>query len=278
MILFPAIDLKDGQCVRLKHGEMGSATIFNDDPGAQAAKFEAQGFGWLHIVDLDGAFAGRPVNGQAVDAILSAVKIPVQLGGGIRDLATIEMWLAKGVRRVILGTAAVRKPELVREACIKFPGRIAVGIDARDGRVAVAGWAEESNVMVAELARRFEDAGVAAIIFTDIGRDGALGGLNLEGTVALADLPPEAQHTLLLIRRGGPFPFARDGVAFGNHERLLPRRARGYYTEYTVPTPGRRDRGARRIIAGRGPRRDPATSGEYWYTGDHYRSFVRIEE
>ncbi len=186
MILFPAIDLKDGQCVRLKHGEMGSATIFNDDPGAQAAKFEAQGFGWLHIVDLDGAFAGRPVNGQAVDAILSAVKIPVQLGGGIRDLATIEMWLAKGVRRVILGTAAVRKPELVREACIKFPGRIAVGIDARDGRVAVAGWAEESNVMVAELARRFEDAGVAAIIFTDIGRDGALGGLNLEGTVALA--------------------------------------------------------------------------------------------
>lgn len=186
MILFPAIDLKDGQCVRLQHGEMSSATIFNDDPGAQAAKFEAQGFGWLHIVDLDGAFAGRPVNGQAVDAILGAVKIPVQLGGGIRDLATIEMWLTKGVRRVILGTAALRKPDLVREACIKFPGRIAVGIDARDGRVAVAGWAEQSNVMVAELARRFEDAGVAAIIFTDIGRDGALGGLNLEGTVALA--------------------------------------------------------------------------------------------
>jgi len=186
MILFPAIDLKDGQCVRLQHGEMSSATIFNDDPGAQAAKFEAQGFGWLHIVDLDGAFAGRPVNGQAVDAILGAVKIPAQLGGGIRDLATIEMWLTKGVRRVILGTAALRKPDLVREACIKFPGRIAVGIDARDGRVAVAGWAEQSNVMVAELARRFEDAGVAAIIFTDIGRDGALGGLNLEGSVALA--------------------------------------------------------------------------------------------
>ena len=187
MILFPAIDLKDGQCVRLKHGEMGTATVFNDDPGAQAAKFAAEGFKWVHIVDLNGAFAGRPVNGAAVDAILAAVKIPVQLGGGIRDLGTIELWLTKGVRRVILGTAAVRDPELVREACREFPGRVAVGIDAREGRVAVAGWAEESNIMAADLARRFEDAGVAAIIFTDIGRDGALGGLNLEGTVALAE-------------------------------------------------------------------------------------------
>jgi phosphoribosylformimino-5-aminoimidazole carboxamide ribotide isomerase len=186
MILFPAIDLKDGQCVRLKHGEMGSATVFSDDPGAQAATFAAQGFQWVHIVDLNGAFAGRPVNGAAVDAILSVVKIPVQLGGGIRDLGTIEMWLGKGVRRVILGTAAVRDPALVREACRKFPGRVTVGIDARAGRVAVAGWAEESDIMAAELAHRFEDAGVAAIIFTDIGRDGALGGLNLEGTVALA--------------------------------------------------------------------------------------------
>ncbi len=186
MILFPAIDLKDGNCVRLRHGEMASATVFNDDPGAQAAVFERQGFAWVHIVDLNGAFAGRPVNGAAVDAILGAVSIPVQLGGGIRDLATIELWLSKGVRRVILGTAAVRDPNLVREACREFPGQIAVGIDARDGRVAVAGWAETSDITAIELAKRFEDAGVAAIVFTDIGRDGALGGLNLEGTVAVA--------------------------------------------------------------------------------------------
>ncbi len=186
MILFPAIDLKDGSCVRLKHGEMASATVFNDDPGAQAATFERQGFGWVHIVDLNGAFAGRPVNGAAVDAILQAVTIPVQLGGGIRDLGTIETWLSKGVRRVIMGTAAVRDPALVRDACRKFPGQVAVGIDAREGRVAVAGWAEASDMTAVELARRFEDAGVVAIIFTDIGRDGALGGLNLEGTVALA--------------------------------------------------------------------------------------------
>ena len=186
MILFPAIDLKDGNCVRLRHGEMATATVFNDDPGAQAAAFAAQGFAWVHIVDLNGAFAGRPVNGSAVDAILAAVNIPVQLGGGIRDLATIELWLSKGVRRVILGTAAVRDPELVRNACRKFPGQIAVGIDAREGRVAVAGWAETSDITAIELAKRFEDAGVAAIVFTDIGRDGALGGLNLEGTVAVA--------------------------------------------------------------------------------------------
>jgi phosphoribosylformimino-5-aminoimidazole carboxamide ribotide isomerase len=186
MIIFPAIDLKDGHCVRLKHGDMASATIFNDDPGAQAATFAAQGFAWVHIVDLNGAFAGRPVNGAAVDEILKAVSIPVQLGGGIRDIATIEYWLTRGVRRVILGTAAVRNPDLVRDACRLFPGRIAVGIDARDGRVAVAGWAEQSNMMALDLAVRFEDAGVAAIVFTDIGRDGALGGLNLDGTTALA--------------------------------------------------------------------------------------------
>ena len=186
MILFPAIDLKDGRCVRLKQGEMAQATVFNDDPAAQARTFEQQGFRWLHIVDLNGAFAGRPVNVSAVETILAAVTIPMQLGGGIRELATIEMWLAKGVRRVILGTIAVRNPGLVREACAAFPGRVVVGIDARDGRVAVEGWAETSELTAVELARRFEDAGVAAIVFTDIGRDGALKGLNLPATVALA--------------------------------------------------------------------------------------------
>lgn len=186
MILFPAIDLKDGQCVRLKLGDMGAATVFNDDPAAQARMFEAQGFEWLHIVDLNGAFAGRPVNAEAVEAILAAVSLPVQLGGGIRDLATIEMWLGKGVRRVILGTVAVRNPGLVREACQKFPGRIAVGIDARGGRVAVEGWAEVSELTAIELARRFADAGVAAIIYTDIERDGVLKGLNLPATAELA--------------------------------------------------------------------------------------------
>jgi phosphoribosylformimino-5-aminoimidazole carboxamide ribotide isomerase len=186
MILFPAIDLKDGRCVRLVRGEMQQATIFNDDPAAQARSFEAQGFAWLHLVDLNGAFEGRPVNGPAVDAILAVVSMPVQLGGGIRDLATIEMWLGKGVRRVILGTAAVKQPQLVREACLKFPGRIVVGIDARNGRVAVEGWAETSELAAADLARRFEDAGVAAIIYTDIDRDGALQGLNLPATAELA--------------------------------------------------------------------------------------------
>ncbi len=186
MILFPAIDLKDGACVRLKHGEMASATVFNIDPAAQAQEFERQGFMWLHIVDLNGAFAGHPVNGAAVDAILRSVSFPVQLGGGIRDLATIELWLAKGVRRVILGTAALRNPSLVRDACRLYPDRIVVGIDARDGLVAVEGWAETSQITTHELARRFEDAGTAAIVFTDIGRDGALGGLNLAATAALA--------------------------------------------------------------------------------------------
>ena len=186
MILFPAIDLKDGQCVRLKLGDMASATVFNDDPAAQALEFEQQGFQYLHIVDLNGAFAGKPVNGAAVDAILRAIAIPVQLGGGIRDLATIEAWLAKGVRRVILGTVAVRDPALVREACQKFPGRIAVGIDAKGGKVAVEGWAETSELTAIDLAKRFEDAGVAAIVYTDIERDGVLAGVNWAGTAALA--------------------------------------------------------------------------------------------
>ena len=186
LILFPAIDLKDGQCVRLKLGEMDAVTVFSDDPAAQARTFEEQGFQWLHVVDLNGAFAGKPVNADAVEAILGAVSIPVQLGGGIRDLATIEMWLGKGVRRVILGTVAVRNPGLVREACRRFPGRIAVGIDAKGGKVAVEGWAEVSELTAIELARRFEDAGVAAIIYTDIERDGVLKGLNLPATAELA--------------------------------------------------------------------------------------------
>jgi phosphoribosylformimino-5-aminoimidazole carboxamide ribotide isomerase len=186
MILFPAIDLKDDQCVRLVRGEMDQATVFNDDPAAQARAFETQGFAWLHLVDLNGAFAGRPVNGAAVDAILAAVGIPVQLGGGIRDMATIETWLGKGIARVILGTVAVRDPDLVREACRAFPGRIAVGLDARGGRVAVEGWAETSDLSARDLVARFEDAGVAAVIYTDIDRDGVLEGLNLEATVRLA--------------------------------------------------------------------------------------------
>jgi phosphoribosylformimino-5-aminoimidazole carboxamide ribotide isomerase len=198
MILFPAIDLKDGQCVRLKLGEMSQATVFNDDPAVQARAFEAQGFRYLHVVDLNGAFAGKPVNAPAVEAILGAVQMPVQLGGGIRDLATVEMWLGKGVRRVILGTVAVRNPELVREACRRFPGRVAVGIDARAGKVAVEGWAETSELAAVELARRFEDAGVAAIIYTDISRDGLLTGLNLEATAALA-----RQVSIPVIASGG---------------------------------------------------------------------------
>ncbi len=186
MILFPAIDLKDGQCVRLKLGEMSAATVFNDDPAAQAASFESQGFRYLHIVDLNGAFEGRPVNAPAVEAILKAISMPAQLGGGVRDLATIAQWLEKGIRRVILGTVAVRNPDLVREACRTFPGRVAVGIDARGGKVAVEGWAESSELTAIDLARRFEDAGVAAIIYTDIERDGILKGLNLPATAELA--------------------------------------------------------------------------------------------
>jgi phosphoribosylformimino-5-aminoimidazole carboxamide ribotide isomerase len=187
LILFPAIDLKDGQCVRLEQGDMARATIFHRDPAAQAQAFEAQGFEYLHVVDLDGAFAGKPVNAAAVERIVEAVAIPVQLGGGIRDLTTIEGWLGKGVTRVIIGTAAVRDPELVKHAARKFPTRVAVGLDARGGKVAVAGWAETSEVSVLELARRFEDAGVAALVYTDIARDGLLKGLNLDATVALAE-------------------------------------------------------------------------------------------
>jgi len=190
MILFPAIDLKDGQCVRLKLGDMAQATVFNDDPAAQARRFEEQGFAWLHLVDLNGAFAGKPVNEAAIDAILGAVSLPIQLGGGIRSLAHVETWLGKGIRRVILGTVALRDPALVREACRLFPGRIAVGIDAKGGRVAVEGWAETSELTAVELARRFSDAGVAAIIFTDIDRDGVLKGLNIDSTLELAQAVP----------------------------------------------------------------------------------------
>jgi phosphoribosylformimino-5-aminoimidazole carboxamide ribotide isomerase len=187
VILFPAIDLKNGEVVRLQQGDMARATVFNRDPAAQAALFAQQGFDYLHIVDLDGAFAGKPMNSAAVGRILAAVKIPVQLGGGIRERATIEGWLGKGVTRVIIGTAAVRNPALVREAARACPRRIAVGLDARDGKVAVEGWAETSELSALDIARRFEDAGVAAIIYTDVARDGMLKGLNLDATIALAE-------------------------------------------------------------------------------------------
>ena len=187
MILFPAIDLKDGQCVRLKLGDMDQATVYNEDPAAQARDFETQGFEWLHVVDLNGAFEGQSVNGAAVERILKATRNPVQLGGGIRSLAQIESWLAKGLARVILGTIAVRNPELVKQACKLFPGKVAVGIDAKGGKVAVEGWAEASSLGVIELAKKFEGAGVAAIIYTDIDRDGILAGINWESTLALAD-------------------------------------------------------------------------------------------
>jgi phosphoribosylformimino-5-aminoimidazole carboxamide ribotide isomerase len=187
MILFPAIDLKQGQCVRLQQGDMGRATIFNADPAAQARAFESQGFEYLHVVDLDGAFAGRAMNAPAIEAILASIKIPLQLGGGIRDIGAIETWLGQGVARVIIGTAAVRDPDLVRRAALRYTGRNAVGIDARDGKVAVEGWAEMSQVTALEIAQRFEDAGVAAIVFTDIARDGLLKGLNLDATIALAE-------------------------------------------------------------------------------------------
>lgn len=186
MILYPAIDLKDGACVRLLQGDMDKATVFSHDPAAQARSFQNDGFEWLHIVDLNGAFAGRPVNREAVESIIEAVDIPVQLGGGIRNLDMIETWLAFGVSRVILGTIAVQNPALVKEACIKFPGRIAVGIDGRAGKVAVQGWAEESHMNVVDLGLQFEDAGVSAIIYTDINRDGLLTGPDTEGTWMLA--------------------------------------------------------------------------------------------
>ena len=187
MILFPAIDLKEGRCVRLVRGDMAQATVFNNDPAAQAKAFVDQGFEYLHVVDLDGAFAGKPVNADAVSRILDVCKIPLQLGGGIRDMATIDGWLARGVTRVIIGTAAVRDPSLVREAARLYPGRVAVGIDAKQGFVAVEGWAQVSQLSAVELGKRFEDAGVAAIIYTDIARDGVLAGLNLEATMELAE-------------------------------------------------------------------------------------------
>ena len=187
MILYPAIDLKGGRCVRLYKGEMDAATVYNDDPADQARRFRADGFAWLHVVDLDGAFAGESANAPAVTAILAATDVPVQLGGGVRDRAGIERWLEAGVARVILGTAAVRDPDLVREAARAHPGRIAVGVDVRDGRVAVSGWAEASALSAVDVARRFEDVGVAALIITDIGRDGTLEGVNVEATGALAD-------------------------------------------------------------------------------------------
>ncbi|MEM1236234.1 MAG: 1-(5-phosphoribosyl)-5-[(5-phosphoribosylamino)methylideneamino]imidazole-4-carboxamide isomerase [Pseudomonadota bacterium] len=192
MILYPAIDLKDGNAVRLLRGDMDKATVFSESPADQAMAFESAGCAWIHLVDLNGAFAGRPVNAEAVEAILGAVSVPAQLGGGIRDMATIETWIDKGLARVILGTVAVEDPALVREAAAAFPGKIAVGLDARNGRVATRGWAEETDVMVTDLAKSFEDAGVAAIIYTDIDRDGAMGGPNVAATEALAravDIP-----------------------------------------------------------------------------------------
>jgi phosphoribosylformimino-5-aminoimidazole carboxamide ribotide isomerase len=186
MILFPAIDLKDGQCVRLFKGDMDKATVYNTDPAAQAKAFETTGFEWLHLVDLNGAIEGKPVNDAAVTNILKSVSIPVQLGGGIRDIATIATWLKKGIKRVILGTVALKNPALVKEACKQFPGRIVVGIDARDGLVAVEGWAKTSEVRVLDLALKFEDCGVSAIVYTDINRDGTSVGLNVESTVDLA--------------------------------------------------------------------------------------------
>ncbi len=187
MILFPAIDLKEGLAVRLEQGDMTRATVFHRDPAAQARAFEAQGFEYLHVVDLDGAFAGKPVNAAAVDRILESIAIPVQLGGGIRNTATVEAWLEKGVTRVIIGTAAVRDPPFVKQAARDYPGRVAVGLDARDGKVAVEGWAETSELTALEIAKRFEDAGVAAIIYTDVSRDGMLEGLNLDATITLAE-------------------------------------------------------------------------------------------
>ncbi|EET49427.1 1-(5-phosphoribosyl)-5-[(5-phosphoribosylamino)methylideneamino]imidazole-4-carboxamide isomerase [Thalassobium sp. R2A62] len=186
MILYPAIDLKDGQAVRLVHGDMDQTTVFNDNPAAQALAFQDAGCEWLHLVDLNGAFAGEPVNAAPVEQILEQCSVPAQLGGGIRDMATIEAWISKGLARVILGTVAVENPDLVREASRAFPGKIAVGLDARNGRVATRGWAEETDIMVTDLAKSFEDDGVAAIIYTDINRDGAMGGPNIDATEALA--------------------------------------------------------------------------------------------
>ncbi|MEX2618483.1 MAG: 1-(5-phosphoribosyl)-5-[(5-phosphoribosylamino)methylideneamino]imidazole-4-carboxamide isomerase [Alphaproteobacteria bacterium] len=198
MILYPAIDLKDGACVRLRRGEMDDATVFSNDPGAQAKQFADAGCEWIHVVDLNGAFAGRPVNGDAVDAILAAVDVPVQLGGGIRTLETAADWIARGVSRIVLGTVALKNPAMVIEACDRWPGRVAVGIDARGGRVAVEGWAEQSEMTAQDLAMRFAGAGVAAIVYTDIDRDGMMRGVNVDGTAALA-----AATSIPVIASGG---------------------------------------------------------------------------
>ena len=231
MILFPAIDLKEGQCVRLLRGDMSAATVFGDDPAAQARSFAAAGCEWLHLVDLDGAFAGRPVNAEAVRAILAAVGVPVQLGGGIRDRATIEAWLEAGVARVILGTVTVEAPDLVRAAAAAHPGRIAVGLDARAGRVATRGWAETSETLATDLARRFEDAGIAAIIYTDIERDGAMAGPDVAATAALAravDIPVIASGgvsslaDLIALRDAGPVAGAITGRALYDGAIDLP--------------------------------------------------------
>ena len=198
MILYPAIDLKDGACVRLQRGEMDRATVFNDDPGAQAKQFADAGCDWIHVVDLNGAFEGKPVNAEAVDAILAAVDVPVQLGGGIRSLEIAANWLDRGVRRIVLGTVAVKDPDMVIEACRRWPDRVAVGIDARGGFVAVEGWAEQSTLSVSELASRFEDVGVAAIVYTDIDRDGMMQGVDVAATAALA-----AETAIPVIASGG---------------------------------------------------------------------------
>ena len=225
MILYPAIDLKDGQCVRLRLGDMEQSTVFNDDPSAQARDFAEAGCEWLHLVDLNGAFAGKPVNAEAVDGILAAVDVPVQLGGGIRSMATIDAWLERGVRRVILGTAAVKDPALVKNACRNWPGRIAVGIDAKGGKVAVEGWAEVSELSAEELAARFSDVGVAAIIHTDVDRDGVLSGPNVATTSALADVTQipviasggvSSLEDLLALRAAGNISGAITGRALYN--------------------------------------------------------------
>jgi phosphoribosylformimino-5-aminoimidazole carboxamide ribotide isomerase len=225
MILFPAIDLKDGQAVRLLRGEMERATVFNEDPAAQARAFAEAGFEWLHLVDLNGAFAGKPANAPAVEAVLAAIDLPVQLGGGIRDMATVERWLGLGVARVILGTAAVKDPDFVKAACRDHPGRIVVGIDARGGKVAVEGWAEVSELDATDLAKRFEDAGVAALVYTDIERDGALEGLNVEATVALAravSIPVIASGGLTsLADLEALLPHEADGIAGAISGRAL---------------------------------------------------------
>ena len=214
MILYPAIDLKDGKCVRLLRGEMDQATVFSQNPGEQAAAFEAAGFSWLHIVDLNGAFEGKPVNEAAVKSILKNITIPAQLGGGIRNMAMIDTWLGAGISRVILGTAALRNPQLVKEACRQFPGQIAVGIDAKAGRVAVNGWAEVSDMLAVDLAKKFEDVGAAAIIYTDISRDGAMEGPNVEETAKLAE-----QITTPVIASGGISKLA-DIAALKEHESI----------------------------------------------------------